>query len=93
MIKVSVLADKGTDIYEFIYKPKDVDFLWHSFNGVRNPSRFVPTREMPDGSFLDFYEGGWQELFPNIGDACTYKGALLGVHGEVCMPPWEYKSY
>lgn len=91
LIKVSILADKGTDIYEFIYKPKDVDFLWHSFNGIRNPSRFVPTRDMPDGSFLDFYEGGWQELFPNIGNACTYKGALLGEHGEVCLPPWEYR--
>lgn len=91
LIKVSILADKGTDIYEFIYKPKDVDFLWHSFNGIRNPSGFVPTRDMPDGSFLDFYEGGWQELFPNIGNACTYKGALLGEHGEVCLPPWEYR--
>ena len=91
LIRVSVLADKGTDIYEFIYKPKDVDFMWHSFNGVRNPSQMKPSIEMPDGSFLDFYEGGWQELFPNIGDACKYNGALLGVHGEVCMPPWEYR--
>lgn len=90
-IKVSVLADKGSDIYEFIYKPKDTDFMWHSFNGVRNPMAFTPTREMPDGGFLDYYEGGWQELFPNIGGACVYNGAQLGIHGEVCLAPWEYR--
>lgn len=91
LIKVSILADKGTDIFEFVYKPKDIDFMWHSFNGVRNPANFVPTREHPGGAFLDFYEGGWQEMFPNISDPCDYMGAPLGIHGEVCLPPWEYR--
>ena len=90
LIKVSALADKGTDIYEFIYKPKDIDFMWHSFHGVRNPGNFTATCEQPGGSFLDLYEGGWQELFPNIGAPCGYMGAVLGTHGEVCKLPWEY---
>ncbi len=91
IIKVSILVDKGTDIFEFVYKPKDIDFLWHSFNGVRNPAGYVPSKNQQDGDFLDFYEGGWQELFPNIGNSCVYKGAPLGVHGEVCMAQWEYR--
>lgn len=91
LIKVSILVDKGTDIYEFIYKPKDIDFMWHSFNGIRNPDKYVATKEHPGGAFLDYYEGGWQELFPNIGEPCSYMGAELGTHGEVCMLPWEYK--
>jgi galactose mutarotase-like enzyme len=90
IIKVVVLADKGTDIIEFVYKPLDIDFLWHSFNGVRNPADFMQTRESFGGAFLDLYEGGWQELFPNIGDPCEYKGAFLGIHGEACVLPWEY---
>ena len=45
----------------------------------------------PRSSFLDFYEGGWQELFPSIGDDCEYSGAPLGTHGEVCLLPWEYR--
>ena len=89
-LKVSVLADKGADIYEFIYKPMDMDFMWHSFNGVkRAPS--VHTREQGGGPFLDYYEGGWQELFPNISDDCVYMGAPLGVHGEAALPAWDYR--
>ena len=52
-LRITVLADKGTDIIEFLYKPLDVDFLWRSPLGVRNPSLTVPTKEAPVGSFLD----------------------------------------
>ena len=27
-IRVSVYLDKGSDIYEFLYKPQDIDFMW-----------------------------------------------------------------
>ena len=27
-LRVGVLADKGTDVFEFNYKPRDVDFVW-----------------------------------------------------------------
>ncbi|MGB9678222.1 MAG: DUF4432 family protein, partial [Candidatus Ratteibacteria bacterium] len=42
-------------------------------------------------SFIDYYPGGWQEIFPNAGGMCEYKGAILGLHGEVSLLPWEYK--
>jgi len=91
LIRVSILVDKGTDIFEFLYKPKDIDFMWHSFNGIKSPASFVAAKEHPGGPFLDYYEGGWQELFPNISDDCVYMGAPLGMHGEVCLTPWEYR--
>ncbi len=91
LLRISILADKGTDIFEFLYKPIDLDVLWHSFNGVRSPRNFITGRMAPGSSFLDFYEGGWQELFPGIGDDCEYRGAPLGTHGEVCLLPWEYR--
>jgi hypothetical protein len=89
-LRVVVAAGKGTDIVEFLYKPLDVDFLWRSYTGLRNTRNLHPTIANPHGSFLDFYPGGWQEMLPNAGMDCICKGASLGVHGEICLAPWEY---
>jgi hypothetical protein len=40
-------------------------------------------------AFLENYGGGWQELFPNAGDPCTYRGAAMPFHGEVATLPWD----
>lgn len=84
LLRVSVLPEKGADIYEFIHKPSGVDFL------MKTPQGLQPPGESPPVDFLDNYEGGWQELFPNPGDAYKYKGALLPFHGEVALLPWMY---
>lgn len=89
-IRVSVLADKGTDIFEFLHKPSDTDFMWRSPLGVRNPATFVPTVPRSEGAFLDYYEGGWQECLPTGGDPATYAGTQFGPHGEACLIPWDY---
>lgn len=89
LLRVTVLADKGSDIVEFRYKPLDLDFLFHSPNGVRNPNRgalSAPT----SGPFLDYFSGGWNEVLPNGGPAVNYKGAELGQHGEISLIPWDY---
>jgi hypothetical protein len=91
LLRISILVDKGTDIFEFLFKPLDLDVLWHSFNGIRSPGNLITGRVAPGSSFLDFYEGGWQELFPSIGDDCEYLGAPVGTHGEVCLLPWQYR--
>ena len=89
-LRVVVAAGKGTDIVEFLYKPLDVDFMWRSYVGLRTFHNVIPTIASPIGSFLDYYTGGWQELLPSAGMDCNYKGAALGVHGEVCLLPWVY---
>jgi len=81
-IRVGVIVDRGTDIFEFLYKSKDVDFMWRSFKGIKG-SNFCPGSSLEEGNILDFYHGGWQELFPNAGDAGKYKGAYLPFHGEL----------
>ena len=38
LLRVGVLADRGTDVFELLYKPRDLDFAWLSANGVRSAS-------------------------------------------------------
>jgi hypothetical protein len=38
LLRVSVLLDKGSDIFEVKYKPLDLDVIWHAPWGYRNLS-------------------------------------------------------
>lgn len=87
-VRVSILVDKGTEIFELLYKPFDMDFMWLSENGVQNPNSYLSTSNDPDSSFIDYYSGGWQEVFPNGGPTSRYSGAQFGQHGEVAHMPW-----
>lgn len=60
-------------------------------SGLRAPFSTMPTQYSEAGNYLVFYEGGWQELFPSIGDPASVRGASLGVHGEACMLPWTWR--
>ena len=91
LLRVSVLADKGSDIFEFLYKPLDVDFMWRSPRGVRDPARFVATDHHRASAFLDYYEGGWQDCLPSGGNPGEYQGLPFGAHGETPTIPWEYR--
>ncbi|MDW7675222.1 MAG: DUF4432 family protein [Bacillota bacterium] len=89
LLRVTILQDKGTDIYEFLYKQKDIDFMWRSPQGLTNPYRQLPLAVPQNSFFMDYYQGGWQEVFPNGGNACSYLGADLGQHGEVALLSWD----
>ncbi len=89
-LRVTVIADKGTDIYEFLYKPQDTDFLWRTRTGLIPRDHFVPTSWRAAGAHMDYYEGGWQELLPNCGALSVHQGAEIGQHGEVMLLPWRY---
>jgi galactose mutarotase-like enzyme len=89
LLRVGILLDKGADIFQFLYKPADVDFLWRSPQGLVPPSHFTATRASASGAFLDSYHGGWQEILPG-GGPVDYRGAELGLHGEVTNLGWEY---
>ena len=90
-LRVGVLVDKGTDIIEFNHKPTDTDFVWLAPGGVRDPTSYLSTAPDPLATFLDYYPGGWQEIFPNGGAPSSYLGASLGQHGEVSNLPWDYQ--
>lgn len=89
LLRIVVLVDKGADIYQFVHKPTDVDFLWRSYQGVRDPRRWHPTTGDPVGVWMDTYEGGWQTVLPGGGFPSRYGGADLGLHAEVNTMPWD----
>ncbi len=90
-LRISILAGKGTDIIEFLYKPKDIDFLWRSPLELNGSNQNPLTKNHSTGAFLDIYEGGWQELLPNITIPTNYKNTEMGFHGELSVLPWGYK--
>jgi len=94
-LRITVLVDKGTDIWEFLYKPLDMDFMWRSPMGLRNPAAFVPSSgssgAFSPGVWFDYWEGAWQEVLPNGGVSSRYKGAETGMHGETSLIPWEFR--
>ena len=74
LLRVGILADKGTDIFEFLHKPSDTDFMWRSYLGVRQFTNYILTSPPSNGPWLDYYEGGWQECLPNAGNFCSGNG-------------------
>ena len=89
LLRVTVLADKGADIFEFVHKPSDTDFMWRTPWGVRDPSLFIPSSGWGEGVWHDMYEGGWQTIAPTGGFPGEYMGAEIGQHNESALMPWD----
>jgi len=85
-----VLLDKGTDVWEFLYNPADIDFMWHTPQGLPRREFLFPSSALPGGFFVDFYEGGWQEILPSGGRASPYHGTQYGFHGELWNLSWDH---
>jgi galactose mutarotase-like enzyme len=88
-IKLSILLDKGADFTEILYKPKDINFMWKAPGWIRQTSKFISSNASVSGNFMDYYEGGWQEILPG-GGPFNYLGAEMGHHGEACLLPWDF---
>jgi len=86
LLRVGILIDKGGDIFELTYKPRDLDFMWQSPIPLRRP--FVATSVLAEGAYHDYYYGGWQEILPSAGwSSEPYQGTYQGLHGEVSLLP------
>ncbi len=88
-LRVGVLIERGSDIFEFCYKPRDVDAIWLTPRGIQQPTAYLSTAADPSGTFFDYDFGGWQEILPNGGAPANYDGAQFGQHGEVAQLPWD----
>lgn len=90
VISVTVLPGKGADIYELVSKPDGIDVLWKSPWGLLPPGGIHSAADSAT-AWLEAYEGGWQEIFPNGGNANTYRGVELNFHGEASLATWDYE--
>ncbi|MFD2332877.1 DUF4432 family protein [Cohnella sp. GCM10020058] len=90
-LTVVVLPDNGADIYSVEYKPKNrVNVLFQSPSGPRRLPTIFDSGNSEE-QWMDRYYGGWNYMFPNMGAACSYKGASMGFHGEASVVPWQYE--
>ncbi len=87
-LRVTVLPDKGSDIVELRLKALDLDVLFQSPTGLRDPRTTLPS-DAGMGAMMDFYEGGWQEILPSGGPPSGHAGAQWGQHGETTTLPWD----
>lgn len=91
LVRVIVLADKGADIYSFVHKPSDTEFMFRTPWGVRDQRRSVSSTGHPGTVWMDYYEGGWQTVVPHGGhtDSSPVYGVQMGLHGDVNLSPWD----
>jgi galactose mutarotase-like enzyme len=87
-LRVSVLVGKGCDVVEVLYKPLDLDITPRTGRGLRRREEVLSAPWSEVGSFLDQYEGGWQEILPHGGPPGTHLGAAFPQHGESARIPW-----
>lgn len=88
-VAITLLPDKGADIYEWIHKPTGIDVLWKSPWGLRKPGAGIPSSFDSSVTWIEWYPGGWQVLFPSGGGPCDYKGVELSYHGEASAMFWD----
>jgi hypothetical protein len=87
-LRVTILPDKGADVYELVDLVSGVDPLFKAPWGLQPPGS-APREGSGELEFLWNYEGTWQELFPNVNGAATYRGETVPFHGEVATLPWD----
>ncbi len=88
-LRVKVVPEKGSDIVEIIQKKRGMNLLHETPIGFRRFGSVSPPLGTSDAGFMDFYEGGWQDIVPSPGMSGTYKGASWGLHGESSLLPWR----
>jgi hypothetical protein len=89
-LSVTLLPDKGCDVYALVDRRTGVDVLFKSPWGLRTPPWYGTTSME---RWIEAYPGGWQVLLPNGGDECTYEGAHFGYHGEAAMVRWWVEEH
>ena len=90
-LRLTVLPDKGADIYELVDLPSGIDPLFKAPWGLLPPGS-PPRQGSGELAFLWNYEGAWQELFPNVNEAATYGGRQVPFHGEVATLAWDVRA-
>lgn len=86
ILGVTVLPDKGADIYRFEHLSSGLDVLWKTPWGLKTSTAHADSSAT---AWRDRYAGGWQVLMPSAGPSCVYGGVEIPHHGEACASSWE----
>lgn len=89
VIRTIFLLDKGADIISFVDKKTDTEFVWTNPMGISCLDK-IRLSKMDNDCFSDNYVGGWFEILPNVGDACTVLNKSFSSHAEAAYMPWDY---
>ena len=90
-LEATVLPDRGAEICSLVHRPTRTELLFRAPWGLQPPG--APPRAGAAGhAFLERYAGGWQELFPSVSAATTYRGETIPFHGEVATLPWRCEA-
>ena len=90
-VRVTILPDKGADIYEIIDLNTGIDIMFKAPWGIRDPGPWLRSANSMQ-RWMEAYCGGWQVLLPNGGDECIENGAQWSYHGEAALLPWQVSS-
>jgi hypothetical protein len=90
-LRLLVVADKGADLLELLYKPLDLELLWRSYHGLRRAGFDRTSSPLAAGPFREQFAGGWYEMLPNGPEPSEHRGAAFGFHGEATLLPWDYR--
>lgn len=88
-LAVAVTPGKGGDIASIRHLPTGREVLWQSPWDARPAGVALPGSD-PVEAWLQAYDGGWQLLVPNGGDACVHQGVRHTFHGEAALAPWRW---
>jgi hypothetical protein len=89
LLRVSIIADKGADVFELSHKKTDTEFMWRTPWSVRNLGMATPPTGDGDNVWHDAYIGGWQTIAPTGGPPQKYANADVGQHTEATLMPWD----
>ncbi len=89
LLAVKLVPEKGSDIVEILEKRRGLNLLYRSPVAFHRFGSLSPPLGTDDSGFMDYYEGGWQDILPSPGYPSSYKGARWGLHGETALLPWK----
>ncbi len=92
-VSMTVLPEKGADVYEWVHRRTGVDVLWKSPWGLRRHRGNTTSSVSTLVAWMDAYEGGWQVLFPSGGGPSQYRGVELNFHGEASAVAWDVEEF